>query len=496
MLAVLARRHCAMGDNMLLKHSLIYILGRGLPAAINFISLIIFTRVLTPQEYGIYTVVLAYVGLVDSVLFRWQRFGLLRFRDYSDHQEQRNLLATIIRTFIAICVVIGAVAVVVYQVVPNKIRGEIWLIGVLLVCATGLYELIIELVRAELQPLTYGALSITRAVLTLIASVALAVAGLGAAGVLLGTLIGYVVPVIRRLRRVRDEITDGAFDGNLGKVLFLYGLPLSVTFALNFVISTSDRLIITWMLGEDASGLYAAAYNIPAQSIGVAVTIVGLAGLPLVFRSLESGGVQAAKRVMKEYLTILLAVSLPAASGLVILSGDVSRVLLGTSYQIAAEEIIPVVAVSCLTYGLITQYLSLSFQVATQTRATMWSAAAGAALNVVLNILWLPKYGLVGAAYATFWSYVAYFVVGAIFASRILPIPWWTDDLYGVFAGTAGMILALKQLGGAHSIADLAFKVVVGMSVYCGILLLLNTAGIRSRLLQTAIPLFSHRRGR
>lgn len=479
---------------MLFRHSLTYVLGRGLPAAINSIALIMYTRVLTPQEYGIFAVVLAYVALVDSMLFRWQRFGLLRFHDSMNYEERRTLLATLIRTFVITGLAVTVIAFSLYLAVPTDVGAGTWIVGVLLVWATGFYEMVTELVRVKLQPLTYGRLSITRAIVTLATGWTLAAAGLGATGVLIGTLIGYVMPVLLRLRMVRDDVAHGTFDVKLGKTLLLYGLPLSATFALNFVISTSDRLIITWMLGEDASGLYSAAYNIPAQSIGVLVNIVGLAGLPLVFRSMESAGVQAARNIMREYLAILMAVSLPAAVGLVCLSGDISRVLLGTSYQVAAEQVIPIVAIACLIYGVITEYLSLSFQLARQTKATMWSAAVGALLNVVLNILFLPKYGVVGAAYATFWSYVAYFLVAVLLAWRIFPIPCWTRGFHGVILATAGMILVLEHLGDAQNIVDLAIKVSVGLMVYLVAVVLFDAGGVRARLVQSVLQRFSSRK--
>lgn len=55
---------------MLLRHSALYTLARGLPGLINFAALAVYTRLLGPEEYGRYALVIAAVGLANAVLFQ------------------------------------------------------------------------------------------------------------------------------------------------------------------------------------------------------------------------------------------------------------------------------------------------------------------------------------------------------------------------------------------------------------------------------------------
>src|SRR5690554_2320575 len=64
---------------LLLDHSLTYVLAWGLPGVLNFLAIAVYTRLLAPESYGEYSLVIATVALLDALLIQWLRLGLLRF---------------------------------------------------------------------------------------------------------------------------------------------------------------------------------------------------------------------------------------------------------------------------------------------------------------------------------------------------------------------------------------------------------------------------------
>ena len=64
---------------MLARQSLGYLVARGLPALINFATIAIFSRLLSPEQYGRYVVALAWMLLVSTFAFDWLRLSTLRF---------------------------------------------------------------------------------------------------------------------------------------------------------------------------------------------------------------------------------------------------------------------------------------------------------------------------------------------------------------------------------------------------------------------------------
>jgi hypothetical protein len=83
------------GSATLLKHSALYLFARGLPGLVAFLSIAIYTRLLSPEAYGQYVLVVATVGLCNAIVFHWMRMGLLRF--LPAHLEQpQALLSTLV----------------------------------------------------------------------------------------------------------------------------------------------------------------------------------------------------------------------------------------------------------------------------------------------------------------------------------------------------------------------------------------------------------------
>jgi O-antigen/teichoic acid export membrane protein len=64
---------------MLISHSLIYLLGRGCSGIINFLAIVIYTRLISPEEYGQYAMIIAISGLVNTAVFQWMSVGLVRY---------------------------------------------------------------------------------------------------------------------------------------------------------------------------------------------------------------------------------------------------------------------------------------------------------------------------------------------------------------------------------------------------------------------------------
>ena len=76
----------------------VYFVGRGIAAVLSLVSLGVYTRLLEPQEYARYVLVISGVGFVSLLLFQWARAALLRFlpmRVYSPEKTLANLATSI-----------------------------------------------------------------------------------------------------------------------------------------------------------------------------------------------------------------------------------------------------------------------------------------------------------------------------------------------------------------------------------------------------------------
>ena len=469
---------------MLLRHSVLYLLARGLPGAINFLAIAVYTRLLTPEEYGRYALVIAGVGFCNVVLFQWLKLSLLRFLP-AHLQNPAPLLSTVLAGFSTLALLTGVAGLLLACLwVDSTWRGLV-LIAVPLLWLQAWFELNLELARSRLHPVRYGLMNGVKAVSALGLGVWAVLWGLGTYGPLLGLLVGTLLTVLLWGRR---EWSIGRVPSlNLLRDLLSYGLPLTATFALSFVVNTSDRFLIARLLGEGPAGIYAAAYDVGQQTLTLLMMVVNLAAYPLAVRALEQKGPEAAQRQLRQNATLLLAVALPAAVGLAVLAPNVTAVFLGTSFQEGTVPLLSWVSLASLLSGIRAYHFDLAFQLGRYTLGQLWVVAAAAVLNLVLNLWWIPRLGVLGAAYATFAAYFLALLLSVVLGRRVLPMPIPYRD--GLKIALASLLMGLLlwpslKYQGAYALVT---QVTVGAVAYAVLVWFLNVGGYRTKLLRRPV---------
>jgi len=468
---------------MLLQHSFYYLLARGAPAAVSFLAVALYTRLLSPAEYGLYALVISAVGLANAALFQWLRLGLLRFLP-AYREKQARLLSTLALGFGVLAGLTGVAGGVGFWIWPGSQARTLLGLGILLLWAQAWFELNLELVRSQLKPHRYGLLALAKSVSALAAGGLLAYLGRGVTGILLGLLLGFTVPLLGVFRRHWNGVRPGRADFKTLRRLLGYGLPLTAAFILDFVVNSSDRLLLGWLSGSAAAGLYSAGYDLAKKSLWMLMMAVNLASYPLVVRALEKEGRDAARSRLRDIAIILLGVGLPGAAGLALLAPNLAGVLLGVEFRDAAAALVPWIALAVLLAGLKAYYLDMAFQLGRHTVGQVWVLLVAAVVNLGLNLCLIPLYGFMGAAYATVAAYAAGFVLSGLWGRRVFPLPFPGLEPVKIILAAGGMTLALRPVAGYSGPVALAAQVTWGVLVYGTLLLALNAGQSRRRLVQ------------
>jgi len=466
---------------MLVKYAGIYSLARGVPGLVNFLALALYTRLLAPADYGTYVLIIAWLGIANAVLFQWLRSGARRFQAAYQNRPE-TILASLAAGYLAMLAVTALIALGLLLVTQDAVLHRLIPLALALLWFQALFELGLELVLAGLNPWRYGLLALTKSLVALVVGGLLAYLGFGASGVLTGAVLGFVVPVVLMLRMEWQGIRPSFQHRESFRTLLIYGVPLSATFVLDYVINSSDRLLLGHFRGTDAVGTYAAAYDLSQQGLYALLLVIYLAAFPLVVNALETGGEEAARAQLRSHASLLLLVGLPAAAGLMLLSQNVSGVLLGPSFRAAAVQIIPLIAFAGLLAGLKAYYFDLAFQLGRSTVRQLWISAIAASLNIVLNLLWIPRYGALGAAYSTILSFMVGITLSVWIGRSTFPMPVPIKQWAHIAIATAVMALALVPATGYRGPIALALQAAWGALVYGIMLLLLDVSGSRSRL--------------
>lgn len=423
---------------MLLRHSAIYLLARGVPGILNFLAIAVYTRLLSPEEYGQYALVVAGVGLFNVVFFQWLRLALGRFFPSCMHDPE-SLLSTTLAAFILLVGVTGILGLLILVFWPGKSQGMI-IIALLYLWTQAWFDLNLTLVTIKLQPKRYGLLMGLKAIISITLGILFVLWGFKGFGPLLGLLLGVTIVGVGLNRHVWSGLRP-VLHSYISPML-RYGLPLTATFALSFIVSSSDRFIIAWYLDKSAAGVYSASYDLGQQTLTLLMMIVNLAAYPLAVRALEQNGVVQAQKQLKQNATLLLAVAIPSTVGFVLLAPNITTIFLGTSFHREAVSLLPWLALATLLSGVRAYHFDLSFQLGRHTLGQVWVVGTAAILNVVLNLWWIPRFGIVGAAYATLAAYMLALLMSIKLGRKVFSIPFPFLDMAKIILASIFMGIA------------------------------------------------------
>lgn len=412
---------------MILQHTIVYFLGRGLPALLTFLALAWVSRLLDPQAYGIYSVAVATAGTLNVLLFQWLRFGLLRLGP-KGRAEILQLNVTLVRTFVLTLAVLWTVVVVAaglglaIEVVGHEPVAYVLTVAALLSVQAS-YELAQDYFRSVLRPKIYALNAAVKATVFFFLAVLLAWNGFGEHGLLLALIVAFLVPTCRVLSKALRIFQLGTVNRNtLGRV-WRYGVPLSAAVSLGFLVNYSDRLVITYLLDATATGQYSMSGDLAHNAIVLPLSIVNLASYPIIVQTFERRGEEAAVSAMRSTGTALLGLGLPFVVLFAACSDQLAKMLLGAAFQEAAKSLFPLIALGAFFAGMKSFYFDLGFQIREKPQLQIPIMLIALAVNVVLNFLLIPPFGVRGAAYATVAAYGTGAVLSWYFSRRQLPVP-------------------------------------------------------------------------
>ncbi len=401
----------------------------------------LFTRLLTAAEYGRYALIVAGVGLVHVVMFQWLQMIIARFLPQED-AEQSEILGTVLSIFIALSTALGAIGILIVYFWSDPKWQYMLALAVPLTLAHSWLQINMTLASAQVAPTRYGGLLGVRSVLTLLVGYGLAFVGWVATAPIIGLLVGTILACVFFGRSPWQGVRVNWPPAQLMREYMAYGLPLTITFSLGWITSTSDRVLISWLIDDAATGIYAAGYDIAQLSLGVLLGIVNTAAYPLVIRKMTEQGAIAATIQLNKNGALVMTIALSGAAGLIALSQHITLIFLGSAFQNETAIIMPWIAAASAITAIKAFHFDLAFQLAKESKWQAYTSAIAALANVLLCMLLIPFFGILGAAWATLAACLLATIFSVVIGNRVFPMPNLTPLLV-----KAILIAALTYLG-------------------------------------------------
>lgn len=227
------------------------------------------------------------------------------------------------------------------------------------------------------------------------------------------------VLAMRTSHRLGRGWWPGGWDAPTARKLLRLGSILVFGQAGTLLLLRADTVMIEHMRGEAEAGIYGGAIRLSEMAYMLATMVITVL-LPKLAERLAHASTQHARDLIRRGCELMVALSLLSSISLCIAGPMVIRLLLGPKY----EASIPVLLVHCLSAMpyFLSEWRNAVLVAHERATTSAWMSWLGLMVNVVLNLLWIPTHGALGAAWATLISYT---VCGVVATWLVADLRWF-----------------------------------------------------------------------
>jgi O-antigen/teichoic acid export membrane protein len=423
----------------------IYGLGDVAIQIVNFALLGIYVQYLAREDYG----VLALLGSVEAVtklFFRWGVDGsFMRFwYDCADERARQRLSSTLFFFLLATNGLLLAASVAVSPWLSAWLGAANYTLALQLVLlntfAIGFTFIPFHVLRMEQRAREFSLLAFARSAATLVLRLALVVGfGYGVMGVVVADLVVTAVLLAAMVRWFAPLIRP-VFSFAVLRESLSFGLPRVPHGFAQQIIAVGDKFVLSYFVPLSEIGLYAMGVSVGLiQKVFLAA--FEYAWAPFYYATVREPGAQ---RVFSAVTTYGVAILALMTAGLSAVAADLLQVVTHGQYT-AAAGIVAWTSVGVFFQGV---YLmtSIGLNITKQTRYYPVATTIAAAANIGLNVALIPRFGIMGAAYANGIAYAAQAALAYHFSQRFYPVRYETGRLARVVVAAVLAYVAARSL--------------------------------------------------
>lgn len=433
------------------RHSLVYGFGILLSKGVSFLMLPVYTRFLTPSDYGVMELIDMTLDIIAMMAGGGIAAGIFRFYHKATSELERNaVVSTALQGLALSYVMVATVTFAAAPLLSDLVFQSVAYTPLVRIAAgslafQSLFIAPLAFIRVRKRSTAFIAANLAKLILALSFNIYFVVVlHMGARGVLTSTLIANAVVGtalgIITLRQVGLTWSHSAL-----RDLLRYGVPLVVTQFATFVATFGDRYFLQHSSQLATVGIYTLAYQ-----FGFILGTIGYMPLELVWSPMRF---EVASRPDRDqiyarvfiYLNVLL---ITAAVGITLFIGDLLHVMTTPAFY-AAAPLVPIILVAYVLQGWAgMQDIGIHYRERTGLLTlSNWLSAATALIGYAVLI---PRLLGLGAAIATVAAFAVRYGATYYFAQRLWPVRYqWPPVVRIIACGTlvCGIAAVLPNVG-------------------------------------------------
>ncbi len=462
-----------MFSSRLIKSGIFFTIGMFFIQGINFFTVPIFTRLLTPDDFGTVNIFTNYVSIFTVII----SLGLVASVSNAkyDFKEDFNKFLSSILFLASISLVIWTViAMILKQFIAVEL--EISSNLVMLIVLQSFFAFVIDFASTkytiQYKYNKFLFIAITSTIINIVLSIIL-IKGLaenryygriyGAAYVTIvyGSIL-YIIFMIKGKKLI---------DVKYWKYALSISLPMILHSLSSIILTTFGTLMIAKMIDLSAAGIYSFAYKI-GMILNVVWAATNKAWVPWFYEKMSEGKQEDIKEKSKYYIALFSIITFV----LIFVSPEIGKIMGGAEYQ-QGVGLVPVIMLGYYFVFLYSLPANLEFYTKKTQFIAVGTIMAGVA-NIILNLIFIPRFGYIAAGWTTVISYLLLFVYHYIIAlkiseERIFKIKYF---IYGTsfVAGSSGVFYFIKDMWIIRYAIIIVICLIIGFNLKKKIAVFLN----------------------
>lgn len=457
-------------SKLLAKHSLIYAIGNAMNRLVAFLLLPVYTRFLTPTDYGIKELVGLSTDVVSILLATAISGAIYRFYFEYDNEKDRNeVISSSILTIggmglLAIFVLYFHTRFFAELILDSPDLSHFFSIAFASMWFQSLDNIGYNYLRANKKSLQFITLSFLKMVLVIGLNIYLiCFLKIGVLGILISTLVGSLVIFFVLVIPMCLQI-GLRFSKSKIKEMLVFGLPMVPSQLGAFVVHLSDRFFIKEYVSIADAGLYSLGYRFGALPANFLSDPFNQIWQPRRFEIYKQEG---SERLFGRIFTYFLFFMAFAGLCVSVLTYDLLRIIADEKFWTAAN-IVPIIVLATTIFAF-HYHLNFGILITKKTKYLAYINFSNAFVVIALNFLLIPRFGIYGAAYATLIAFIYKISLTYYFSSRYYAIHFEFLRILKII-GAGGVIYYISTLVKLDS-AYLSFLAKTGIVLFYPLIL-------------------------
>lgn len=394
------------------KAASVYVFSNFFAQGISVIAIAIFTRIMSPSDYGIYNTYISWIPIL-SLVIGLSTGSVLRVVYFEKWEERNSYVSALIGLGGVISCIYLGIALLFFTVGKNYNMMFFAVMAIINAFAYFICDLASKVFMLENMYIHGAGMQCVLALLPAFLAIIFIISCKYTAykqriwGNVLGYLIVALFFIFFTLKKCKT-----IYNISLWKEAIKYSAPLIIQGIANNLLAQSDRSMITYYISSVDTGIYSVAYSLSVIVLGTTSAIENV-WIPWFTDKMKDNDYDAINEVAQKYIwfgSILVCIAM-------LCMPEVLVCFAGEKYKAGVNYIVPLILSSYFVF-LYSIIVDLEYLL----RATKIIAAntlIAGFMNVFLNFLFIPQFGAQAAAYTTLVSYIISFLIHYLYASRI-----------------------------------------------------------------------------